>query len=143
MSDLRLQCLNLKIVCQLAKLHVFLQRLRLKQVVCELSSVSSLRKPKHQVNPFVQVCAHIVAFKRKPIFKDKVLVARGPIRQSDIFHFVLQMVQTKLGSLHVLHERAVAKEKLRNQLFVVSQNIGLVLPRQINIMENLIGWSSD
>lgn len=93
----------------------------------------------------MQVSAHMVALERIPVLHNKVLMARSPSRQTHITDLLLQVVQPQLEVRMVFHKGAVAKVKLRSELFVVRQKLYIqhVLPGNVDIMENLVWWSTN
>lgn len=50
------------------------------------------------------------------------------------------MVLAELHSMLVLHKRTVTEEELWRQLFVVSKDVDIVAPAQVNIMEDPVWW---
>lgn len=111
-SNLGGQCIDLEGVGELAEVHVLLQGVWLEKIIRELRTITSLQVAKDQIDPFVEVGTHMVAFKRISILHDEVLVAWGPSRQADIANFLLKMIKTKLKFGFVFHERSVAKVEL-------------------------------
>lgn len=110
--DLGGQCIDLEGVGELGEVHVLLQGVRLKEIIRELRTIASLQVAEDQIDPFMEVGTHMVAFKRISILHDEVLVAWGPSRQADVANFLLKMIKTKLKFGFVFHERAIAKVEL-------------------------------
>ena len=74
-SNLGGQCIDLEGVGELAEVHVLLQGVWLEKIIRELRTITSLQVAKDQIDPFVEVGTHMVAFKRISILHDEVLVA--------------------------------------------------------------------
>ena len=98
---------------------MLLQGMWLKEIVGELRSLTSLKVPKDQVDPFMKIGADMVAFESKSVLHNKVLMARRPSRQANIANLLLQMIESKLKIGPIFHERPVAEIEFWDQLFVI------------------------
>lgn len=74
-SDLGGQCIDLEGVGELTEVHVLLQGVWLKEIIRELRTIASLQVAEDQIDPFMEVGTHVVAFERISILHDEVLVA--------------------------------------------------------------------
>jgi len=111
----------LKRVRDLGEVDVLFEGVGLKQVVRELSSVSTLEVPEDKVYPFVQVGACVVRLEGMSVLKNEVLVRRRPLRHGHILHWLAEVVQSKIERVLVLHEGAISEVELWGEFFVVGQ----------------------
>lgn len=84
----------------------------------------------------------MVGFQCISVLHDEVLRTTCPGWQSNIMDLLLQVVQTQFKTAFVLQEAPITKEELRCELFVVRKNIHVILPGYVDVVENLIRWST-
>ena len=75
-----------------------------------------------------------------PVLHNEVLVRRGPGWKGDVTDFLLQMIESKIKVVLVLHKGTITEEELGDQLLVVWQELEYILPRNVNVVEYFIRW---
>jgi hypothetical protein len=76
----------------------------------------------------MQVSARIIGFQSVTILHNEIAMAGCPSRQTYVSNLLLKMIATEIHIRFIYHKRAVSKIKFWRKLFVVSQDLQIILP---------------
>jgi hypothetical protein len=76
----------------------------------------------------MQVRARIIGFQSVTILHNEITMAGCPSRQAYISNLFLKMIATEIHIRFIYHKRTVSEIKFWRKLFVVSQDLQIILP---------------